>query len=574
GYDGSIIDVQVSAVPVASQSLIMGFVNDITERKRLETAKNELLVERQAILENVPVGIAYLSDRKFVWCNSKAAEQLGYSLDEVIGNSTEFICLSKEDYEKFGSQAYPSLISGEAFHTEKLFKRKNNTLFWCSVTGKAIDPGNPLRGCIWIVEDISKRKSDEEELIKAREKALSSNRIKSEFLANMSHEIRTPLNAIMGFNKLLMDSKLTDQQKTYADTVNQAVDNLLLLINDILDFSKIEAGKIDLDSASFDPENLLKETIGMFQPLVDQKKLSLGLEIFLSLPKVLKGDKGKFRQVLTNLLGNAIKFTPSGSIGVKVRRYDDPNPPPQTKTDLTLLISVEDTGIGVPPEQVDRIFKAFFQGNPSSTRRYRGTGLGLAIAKRLVDIMGGSIWLESHPGLGSVFYFTARFKIGSDADIVADNATEQHMYLPLNPLKILLAEDNILNQKFGIEVLQSRGHSVTLANNGQEVLDLLHREAFDLILMDVSMPEMDGMEATKKIRNGRSNKLNKNIPIIAQTAHALKGDKEKLLAAGMDGYVTKPIDVDELYAVIRQVMPHSILTNDKEEDEAVGRSRH
>ncbi|MBF0551962.1 MAG: response regulator [Deltaproteobacteria bacterium] len=404
-------------------------------------------------------------------------------------------------------------------------------------------------------QELAERKKAEEALIIAKEAAQNANRAKSDFLANMSHEIRTPLNAIKGFNKLLLDSNLSSKQKFFAESVRQASENLLLIINDILDFSKIEAVKIALDLAGFELENLLKETINMFQPTLEQKKLDLHLEISSHLPKILIGDKGKFRQVLTNLLSNAIKFTPSGSVTVRVCRHDDSTSLPQKENGLALLISVEDTGIGIKPEQLSIIFEAFVQGDSSSTKQYRGIGLGLAITKRLVETMGGSIWVESRPGVGSIFFLTARFEIGSALDIVTNEAAGKHAHLTLNPLRILLAEDDILNQKFGIEVLQRQGHTVTLANNGKEVLDLLNKETFDLILMDVSMPEMDGIEATKEIRNTTSNK---DLPVIALTAHAIEGDKDRFLEVGMDGYIAKPIDVDELIEEIAKVAPRFV----------------
>ncbi|MBF0552344.1 MAG: PAS domain S-box protein, partial [Deltaproteobacteria bacterium] len=569
-YDGSVIDVQISAILISSQGLVIAFINNITQRKLTEMSRDELLAQRQAILENVPVGITYLIERTILWCNSRLAELFGYSLEEFNGQTTEFIYLSKEDYEEYGSRAYPALARGETFHHERLMKRQDNTLIWCSVTGKAIDPGNPVLGSIWIIEDISKRKSDEEELIKAREAALSANQAKSEFLANMSHEIRTPLSAIIGFNRLLLDGSLTTQQKSFAEAVGQASENLLLIINDILDFSKIEADKMELELAGFELESLFKETINMFQPAVEQKKLDLRLEISSSLPKVVIGDRGKFSQVLTNLLSNAYKYTSSGSIVVQVRRYEDSTSLTQAANSLVLLISVADTGVGIPPEQIDRIFKAFIQGDASSTKRYRGTGLGLAITKRLVKIMGGSIWVESRPGVGSIFYFTARFEIGSESDILTDETADQHTPVTLNPLRILLAEDETLNQKFGLRILQGLGHTVTLANNGKKVLELLNKEAFDLILMDVSMPEMDGIEATIEIRKSVSDKFDRNIPIIAQTAHAIKGDREKFLKIGMDGYISKPIDDDQLTKEISKVAPQFVNRRTARD----GRDRH
>ncbi|MBF0550368.1 MAG: PAS domain S-box protein [Deltaproteobacteria bacterium] len=556
--NGSAIDLQVSAVYVASQHLIMQFVNDITERKLLETSRNELLKQRQAILDHVPVGISYLCERRIIWSNSKMAEQFGYNFDELIGKTTELVFLSREDYEKSGHQIYSTLDSGQTFHKELLLKRKNNTLFWCSITGKAIDPKNQSSGSIWIVEDISKRKSDEEELNKAREQALLANNAKSEFLANMSHEIRTPLNAIIGFNKLLLDGQLTAKQRSFAEASSQANDNLMRIINDILDFSKIEASKMELDLASFEFEKALKKTVNMFQPLLDQKHLDLQLKISPSLPKVLIGDQAKFIQILNNLLSNAIKFTHSGSIAVKARLYNDSTRKHQSENCLYILVSVEDTGVGIPHEQLKRIFDAFVQGDSSSKKTYRGTGLGLAIAKRFVEIMGGSIWAESHPGVGTIFYFTVGFEIGSESDIIINEVAESHDYLTLNPLRIILAENDILNQKFGVEILERQGHAVTVANNGREVLDLLARDSFDLILMDISMPEIDGIEATKAIRNSSTDKSYKNIPIIAQTAHAIKGNREKFLEAGMDGYISKPITVALLVQEIAKVAPRFI----------------
>ncbi|MBF0551263.1 MAG: response regulator [Deltaproteobacteria bacterium] len=292
----------------------------------------------------------------------------------------------------------------------------------------------------------------------------------------------------------------------------------------------------------------------------------IAYEISSPLPEVVIGDKGRLRQVLTNLLGNAIKFTPFGSIDIKVREYNDSTSLSHKDNDIILLISVEDTGVGIPPEQSDKIFEAFIQGDASSSKRYRGTGLGLAITKRLVEAMGGNIWMESLPGLGSVFFFTARFEIGSESDIMADNPTGQHIHLALSPLKILLAEDDLLNQKFGIEILQCQGHTVTPANNGQEVLELLNKEVFDLILMDVSMPEIDGIEVTKEIRSSSSNKFDKNIPIIAQTAHVIKGDREKFLQVGMDGYIVKPIDVDRLVEEISRIAPRFVTRQTGKDD--------
>ncbi|MBF0551763.1 MAG: response regulator [Deltaproteobacteria bacterium] len=558
---GKVIDWDENGSPLK----MFGTRIDITERKLLEISRNELLAQRQAILENVPVGIAYSIDRRIIWCNSRLAEQFGYGLEDFDGKTPEFMFLSKEDYENFGSRAYPMLAKGEAFHTEQLLKRKDNSLIWCFMSGKAIDPDNSLRGSIWIIEDISKRKSDEEQLIKAREEALSANQAKSEFLANMSHEIRTPMNSVMGFADLLVKSQLDRKELEFACSIKQASSNLMFILNDILDLSKIEAGKFELEPMTFNLYDLCDQVIHTFGVLADKKGIRLSLEMSPELHVKLDGDPNRLRQILNNLVGNAVKFTSSGSVELVVTQYGTSPSLGETNT-VTLIFAVKDTGIGVPAAQRERIFDPFTQVDASSRRKYGGTGLGLNICKKLVELMGGEIWVRNNEGAGSTFYFTACFELGHDAGPPLIGK-EKRQPRSLRPLRILLAEDDVLSQRFTAEALRSQGHSVEIATNGKEVFNKLTTKPFDLILMDISMPDMDGTEVTKVIRRSTLNLFDPKIPIIAQTAHALKGDREKFLAAGMDGYITKPLDIDDLSAVIRQVMPHFVLEDGAGEGE-------
>ncbi|MBF0474892.1 MAG: response regulator [Deltaproteobacteria bacterium] len=279
----------------------------------------------------------------------------------------------------------------------------------------------------------------------------------------------------------------------------------------------------------------------------------------------LHGDPNRLRQILNNLVGNAVKFTSSGSVELVVTQCETNNSLGGKNT-VTLIFAVTDTGIGIPANQIEKIFDPFTQVDASTRRKYGGTGLGLSICKKLVELMGGRIWVKSTEVVGSTFYFTACFGLAHDSNSLL-KGKEEGQTVSLCPLRILLAEDDFLNQRFAIEVLRSQGHSVEVAVDGKEVINKLTTKPFDLILMDISMPDMDGIEVTKVIRGSTSNLFDSKIPIIAQTAHALKGDREKFLEAGMDGYITKPIDIDELSAVIRQVTPDFILKDCEKKDE-------
>ena len=390
-------------------------------------------------------------------------------------------------------------------------------------------------------QQITERSRVNAELRFAIDKDEEASRLKGEFLANMSHEIRTPMNGILGFTQLCLSTELTEDQRDYLDTVERSAESLMQLLNDILDVSKIEAGKMELDRAPFSMRDCVEGSTRTMFAAAQQKGLELAWEVDPQIPDNLVGDDTRIRQVLLNLIGNAIKFTDRGSVRVGVTIQPAPD------SSLVAHFSVRDTGPGIPDDKRKIIFEPFRQADGSTTRRYGGSGLGLAISSGLVDIMGGRIWVASELGRGSTFHFTAPFTLGA-------TAMPQRMATPANsiecaPLSILVAEDNVVSQRLVTALLRERGHAVTLAGNGAEVIDLVEQRAFDLILMDIQMPEMDGLQATAEIRL-REGRRGKHIPIVAMTAHAMAGDRERCLDAGMDGYIAKPIHPSELMALI------------------------
>jgi PAS domain S-box-containing protein len=680
---------------------------EVADRQRAQEALHESEGRIRLLLDSTAEAI-YGIDRegRCTFCNPATLRLLGHEKgDALLGKEMHgAIHHSHPDgtpYPAADCQIFNSLRRGEGFHSDdEVFWRADGTSFPVEYWAYPIRKEGEAVGAVVTFLDITERKRAQAALLEAKEAAEAASRAKSEFLANMSHEIRTPMNGIIGMTELALDTALTVEQRNYLNLVKSSADSLLHGINDILDFSKIEAGKLELEKTEFEIRDLLRDTLKTLAQRADQKSLEICTRVSPSVPKFLIGDPTRLRQLVVNLVGNAIKFTEEGNVILDAELEE------RTGDEVQLHISVSDTGMGIPLEKQHIIFESFAQADGSTTRRFGGTGLGLTISRQLVELMGGRMWVESEVGKGSTFHFTCKFQQGTatasdqeriaghslpglnvlvvdknpvnrkifsemltnwrmnptladggagaleilgaaqksghafpvvlldalmpkvdgfqvlqriqanpslagavimllygdrrladtascrelgvmqcltkpvgqsellDAILVAlglgvveEQLIESTLRVPEKPkgrpLNILLSEDNPVNQKLAIRLLEKAGHRVTLASTGSEALAAWEDAGvpgFDVVLMDIQMPEMDGMEATAAIRN-REKGSGKHIPILAMTAHAMRGDKERCLASGMDGYVSKPIHPAGLFAEIERCLAASGRSN-------------
>ncbi len=523
----------------------------ILERRKAEESLQESESRFRSYYDLGLIGMAITSREKgWIQYNDCLCSILGYSREELSGKT--WAEMTHPDDLAADDGKFELLLRGdiEGYSMDKRFIRRDGRTVETALSVKGVrNPDGSVSHLVAMVQDISGRKEYERELETAREAAQAGSRAKSEFLSNISHEIRTPMNGIMGMTQLLEYTSLTGEQEEYLGAIRKSSENLLSLIDDVLDLSKIEAGKIELELLDFSLRESVRDIIESQSSLIRNKGLTIKVNISPEAPDNLMGDQLRLKQILLNLLSNAIKFTHEGSISIFVEVTE------RTAAATLLKIGVADSGIGISPGDMEKIFAPFVQADTSTTRRYGGTGLGLAICTKLAELLGGRVWAESREGCGSTFFAQLPFTVNEAA--VARHDGEKCNNAPLlrdgQPLRILLVDDQDINLFFATRLLQKAGHTIMDARDGREALRKWELDPFDLILMDVQMPVMNGIAATQAIRE-RERGSGGHIPIIAVTAHALHEEEERIRSQGFDGYITKPIMIAELVAEIKRCM--------------------
>ncbi|NGZ25373.1 MAG: PAS domain S-box protein [Magnetococcales bacterium] len=529
---------------------IDGIARDITQRKKAEEelhqAHKELRNSEErlrSILENTSL-VVFIKDLqgRYLFINRRFEELFAITNQEIQG---------KNDYDLFPAEVAShvrandqwALQSNQPIQTDEQVPHEDGMHFYISVKFTLRDGDNIPYAVCGISTDITKRKQEEEELRLAKEQAEFASRAKSEFLSAMSHEIRTPMNVVLGMSSVLLDTDLNQEQRHYVEMMHRSGGALLAIINDVLDFSRIESGHFALVDLPFSPTMMVTETVHLMQLSAEQKGLLLQMDVSGSLPKAILGDDGRVRQILVNLIGNAIKFTEQGRITVTLQR--DP------QKEEFLLFAVRDTGIGIAPDHLQRIFEQFTQAEAGINRRYGGTGLGLAISRKLVELMGGEIRVNSVLGEGSTFYFTLPVRLAAKHSMQPEE--EESLCLDTVPgLRILLAEDSLDNQVLFQVYLKKTPHTLVMVKDGFEAVARIKEETFDLVLMDIQMPILDGYAATRQIRQWEEEEQRPPVIILALSAHASMSSMSESLTAGCDGHLIKPIKKQDLLKAIGQ----------------------
>jgi two-component system, sensor histidine kinase and response regulator len=543
---------------------LVGVIVDITPQIEAQEALHDAIHQQVAIFDSAPLGIVEVRNRHVLRCNTRWENMLGYEPDALVGKSTRTWFPDDDSFNLMGEIAYPILARGETYRGEWVMMRRDGSHFWCRLSGRAIDPNDASGGSVWQFEDISEERAAAEELRLAKEQAEEATRAKSMFLANMSHEIRTPLNIIIGMAHLTLKTRLSAKQHDYLSKMHNASLNLLSIINDILDFSKIEAGRVELEHAPFALDDLVNYLSSGLATQASERNLEILFDVHPGVPRSLIGDQLRLSQILLNLVGNAIKFTEVGEVIVQVELLE------HADNNAKLQFSVSDTGIGMSPEQLGKLFQPFTQADCSTTRKYGGTGLGLTISKRLVELMGGNIWVQSVPGEGSTFSFTAWF--GVDQRAIAPWVVPE----ALNGLHVLIVDDNAAARSVLKSQMALLPFDVEEAVSGEDALDKLHQamdaQPFDLILMDWSMPGMSGMDTARKIK--QDNSLRTIPSIIMVTAFGHDEVRQEARDLGLEGFLIKPVNQSLLLDMLVSIYAGDTLSEISASSSLTGRQYH